>query len=149
MKPTPEGWPRLSVSMFYDDPRAAIDFLCAAFGFEVRLLVEGEGGTVEHSEITFGEALVMVGQADSGRPGREWARSPRTLGAATGAPCLFVDDVDAHCERARKAGARIATEPKTSDYGDDYWSDRSYGCFDPEGHHWWFMQRLKTGGKTA
>ncbi len=41
MKPTPSGWPRLSSSVFYDDPRAAIDWLCRAFGFEVRLKVEG------------------------------------------------------------------------------------------------------------
>jgi len=29
------------------------------------------------------------------------------------------------------------------DYGDDYWADRSYGCLDPEGHSWWFTQRIR------
>ena len=29
--------------------------------------------------------------------------------------------------------------------GDDYWTDRSYGALDPEGHLWWFMQRIKGG----
>ena len=143
MKPAPANWPRLSLSLFYDDPRAAIDWLVRAFGFEVRLLVEGEGGRVEHSELTYGEALVSVGQADSGRPGREWARSPRTLGGCGQAACLYVDDVDDHHARAVAAGARVVDPPTTTDYGDDYWTDRSYGCFDPEGHHWWFMQRLR------
>jgi uncharacterized glyoxalase superfamily protein PhnB len=61
MKATPPGWPRISSSLYYDDPRSAIDWLCTAFGFEVRLLVEGEGGSVEHSELVYGDGLVMVG----------------------------------------------------------------------------------------
>jgi uncharacterized glyoxalase superfamily protein PhnB len=28
-------------------------------------------------------------------------------------------------------------------YGDDYWADRSYGAVDPEGHMWWFTQRMR------
>ena len=58
-------------------------------------------------------------------------------------PAVFYDDADAHCERARAAGALIATEPATQDYGEGYWADRSYEAEDPEGHHWWFMQRLR------
>ena len=45
--------------------------------------------------------------------------------------------------RARAAGAMIFAEPEEHDYGADYWSDRSYGAVDPEGHHWWFTQRLR------
>lgn len=144
MKPPPKNWPRISSSIFYDDAAKAIDWLCAAFGFEVRLKIEGEGGRIEHSELEFGEGLIMVGQTGSGRPNREWVRSPATLdGACTQAMAIFVDDVDAHCEHARQAGATIEMEPKTDDYGDDYWSDRSYLARDFEGHRWWFMQRLR------
>ena len=46
MKPTPKGWPRLSSALYYDDAPKAIDWLCEAFGFEVRLKVEGEGGRI-------------------------------------------------------------------------------------------------------
>jgi uncharacterized glyoxalase superfamily protein PhnB len=56
---------------------------------------------------------------------------------------LFVDDVDAHCEVARAAGATIAVEPKDYDYGEEYWADRSYGVIDPEQHLWWFTQRIR------
>ena len=42
MKPTPPGWPRISSSVCYQDPAKAIDWLCNAFGFEVRLKVEGD-----------------------------------------------------------------------------------------------------------
>ena len=44
MKPTPAGWPRITPSVYYLNPRAGIDWLCQAFGFEVLLRVDGEGG---------------------------------------------------------------------------------------------------------
>ena len=70
--------------------------------------------------------------------------SPRDIGGRnTQALCLFVDDADAHCAHARAHGATIYSEPATHDYGDDYWSDRSYGASDLEGHTWWFMHRLR------
>ena len=34
-------------------------------------------------------------------------------------------------------------EPKTSDYGEEYWTDRGYEVEDPEGHHWWFYHRVR------
>lgn len=145
MKPPPHGWPRISSALFYDDAAAAIDWLCKAFGFEVRLKVEGEGGRIEHSELVYGDGLIMVasagGKTASPKP---HARSPRSLGGAiTQALCVCVEDVDAHCAAARSAGATITDEPTTTDYGEDYWSDRTYGAEDPEGHRWWFMQRVR------
>jgi uncharacterized glyoxalase superfamily protein PhnB len=146
MKPTPKGWPRLSQSIFYQDPAAAIDWLCDAFGFEVRLKVEGDGGEIVHSELTYGEALVMVGGSGGKEDWLALMKSPKDIGGSnTQAACLFVDDVDEHCAHARHRGARIVREPSTSDYGDDYWSDRSYGALDLDGHVWWFMQRLRSG----
>ena len=56
---------------------------------------------------------------------------------------IHVEDVDAHCARARAAGAMIVDEPTVHDYGEDYWADRSYGAVDPEGHLWWFTQRIR------
>jgi uncharacterized glyoxalase superfamily protein PhnB len=150
-KPTPAGWPRISAAVFYDDPARAIDWLCRVFGFEVRLKIEGDGGAIVHSELTFGDdGLIMVGAAGgkSGRVPPVPCRSPRALdGFFTQSLCVFVDDADAHCSAARAAGATIMEEPQTSDYGADYWADRSYRAADIEGHHWWFMQRIRTGGR--
>ena len=56
---------------------------------------------------------------------------------------IYVDDVEAHYLRAREAGAKIVSEPTTTDYGEDYWTDRGYEAEDCEGHHWWFCQRLR------
>jgi uncharacterized glyoxalase superfamily protein PhnB len=146
MKPTPPDWPRFSSAVFYQDAAAAIDWLCDAFGFEVRLKVEGDNGRIEHSELTYGEGLMMVGQesADSPRPWKASMRSAKSLqGCNTQSIMFFVDDVEAHCAHARARGARIVEEPATHDYGEDYWSDRSYGALDPEGHLWWITQRLR------
>ncbi len=145
MKATPVGWPRISAAVFYEDAAAAIDWLCDAFGFEVRLKVEGEGGRIEHSELVFGDGLIMVGGAGPGdRPGQEHMVSPRSIhGRNTQNLCVVVDDVDAHCAHARASGAQIFRKPETMDYGDEYWSDRTYGATDLEGHQWFFMQRVR------
>jgi len=151
-KPTPRGWPRISSAVFYEDASAAIDWLCRAFGFEVRLKVEGEGGRIEHSELTFGDGLIMVGSIGKvrERADRAFAASPRaTAGLNTQSLCVCVDDADEHWARAKAAGAQVVSEPNTKDYGDEYWADRSYEVVDLEGHHWWFMQRVrdpKSGG---
>ena len=145
MKPTPKDWPRLSSTLFYQEAGKMMGWLCDAFGFAVRLKVEGDDGRIAHSELTFGEALIMVSDERIG-PASRWGvqlLSPRSAGGNTQSVMLFVDDVDAHCARARAAGAHIVDEPSVHDYGEDYWADRSYGALDPEGHFWWFTQRIR------
>lgn len=152
MRDAPEGWPRISASIFYDDAAAAIDWLCRAFGFVVRLKVEGEGGRIEHSELEYGDGLIMIASTEvvAGRDNPIPGKSPRSVGGAvTQALAVHIDNADAHAAHARSEGAVIAMEPTTDDYGDDYWVDRSYRAIDPEGHHWWFIQRVKTLGKPV
>src|SRR5258708_33149597 len=108
MKNPPPGWPRISSSLFYREPAKAIDWLCRAFGFTVRLKVEGDAGRIEHSELDFGEGLVMV--SDPKPEKFPHLKSPAQVGGAnTISLFVYVDDVEAHCKRAREAGAKIAT----------------------------------------
>ena len=80
-----------------------------------------------------GEGVVMVGGTTL--PGR---KSPRSLGGAnTQGANIYVDGIDAHYARARAAGATIAHALESKDYG-----DRGYGALDPEGHLWWFTERV-------
>ena len=152
MKKPPDGMPRMFSSVFYEDAPAAIDFLCRAFGFEVRLKVEGEGGRIEYSELVFGEGLVTV-SSTGGKSTRSVplpGKSPRAVGGAnTQIIGVIVDDADAHCARAMAAGAKIVEPPTTNDYGDDYWTDRSYRTEDPEGHTWYFWHRVREGRTRA
>lgn len=152
MRPTPKGWPRITSSVFYRDAASAIDWLVEALGFEVRLRIEGEGGRIEHSELTFGEGLISVGSADgkSHKQNREFIASPRDVGDRnTQTLCIYVDDVDALTERARAAGAKVLQAPVTTDYGVEYWADRTAMLADPEGHRWWIMQRMREQGSSG
>jgi uncharacterized glyoxalase superfamily protein PhnB len=144
MKPTPEGWPRISSSIYYQDPAKAIDFLVTAFGFELRMKHE-EGGVVVHSELLLPGGLVMVGGLTSASGAKDaWRKSPAQIdGANTQALFIYIDDADAHCAQARAAGATISREPTTVDYGPEHWSDRGYEAIDLEGHRWHFSHRVR------
>ena len=150
MKAAPPGWPRIASSLFYQDAQAAIPWLARAFGFVVELQVDGPDGSVLHSQLSYGDGssrgLIMVGEGRGDRARRFGVPlcSPRDCGAAnTQALMLYVDDVLAHCEQARSAGARIVLEPVLQDYGPDYWADRCYGALDLDGHLWWFCERVR------
>jgi uncharacterized glyoxalase superfamily protein PhnB len=147
MQPTPKGWPRFASSVVYGNAATAIDWLVDAFGFEIRIKVEGENGRIEHCELEYGDGLIMIAQENLTSP-RSWMRSlrsPRSLeGANTQSLMFYVDDADRHCAHARSRGARIVEEPSTHDYGEEHWADRSYAALDPEGHVWWVSQRLRS-----
>ncbi len=145
MKPVPRNWSRISSTVYYRDSVKAVDWLCSAFGFEVRLKIEGDDGRIEHSELTFGDGIIGVGdEAAAAIKGMTHSKSPLSVaGANTQNIMIYVDDAAAHCERARKAGAKIISEPTVSDHGDDYWSDRCFECEDFEGHRWWFCERIR------
>lgn len=119
----------------YRDPKAALTFLEAAFGFELVMLIEDEHGDLAHSEMRFGNAAIMIGN--------EWSedhKSPASIGGKnTQTVHIQIDtDVDVHCERARAAGFNIIVEPATQFYG-----DRTYRCRDPEGHIWTVAQTVQ------
>ena len=113
----------------YDDPAAAIDWLCRAFGFTKRLVIPGPNGTIVHSELSHGEGVIMVGSA---RPD-ENRFSPRSLPGVNQAISVSVDDPDSHFAVAKAAGAEIIQGLEDSDY-----RSRGYAAKDPEGHHWHF-----------
>lgn len=149
MTPAPPGWPRISSTLFYDDASAAIDFVCAAFGFEVRVRIDGPDGQIAHSQLTYGDdGLIMIGSSKADPLGADLPMvSPQqTQGRVTQSICVFVEDADAHCAHAKAHGAIIAEAPNTQDHGPDYWADRTYRAIDPEGHHWWFTQRVRGPG---
>jgi uncharacterized glyoxalase superfamily protein PhnB len=127
--------PSLTSAISYRDPKAALDWLERAFGFELFMLLEDADGNVAHSEMRYGNAAVMIGS--------EWSEnhaSPASIGGKNSQTVHISthDDVDAHCERARRAGAEILAEPETQFYG-----DRTYRCRDPEGHIWTVSQTVK------
>ncbi len=90
-------WPQFQRRIDYQTAAAAIDWLCRSFGFEVRLKVEGDGGRIEHSELTFGAGLIMVAQ-EGPRAEVAYPRSPKTIGGYnTQSLMVLVDGDDTHC----------------------------------------------------
>jgi uncharacterized glyoxalase superfamily protein PhnB len=100
----------MSASVYYEDPLAAIEWLTSAFGFDVRLKIVGEDGKLAHSELTFGEAVMMVGGTSGTEPYQKHQQSPRKLGGVTQGLAFYIDDVDAHHAQAVAAGATIIRE---------------------------------------
>jgi uncharacterized glyoxalase superfamily protein PhnB len=122
----------------YNDARGAIQSLSATFGFIELFSVPESGPFVRHAQLKLGTNVVMLGSV---RPGEGMA-SPGALGTATQALYVYVEDLDAHFERARAAGARIVSPPEGTDFG-----SREYHARDVEGHHWTFGTFLPTAGR--
>ena len=113
----------------YNDARGAIRWLCEAFGFVEMFSVPASGPYVRHARLKLGENLIMLGSV---RPD-DGIASPKSLGSATQMLAVYVEDPDAHFERARDAGAKILAPPNDTDFG-----SREYHVLDLEGHPWTF-----------
>jgi uncharacterized glyoxalase superfamily protein PhnB len=118
---------RVAVALYYREPVVAACWLMDAFGFEPATRLDEEFTWIEF-RIGSGSVLVfqLAGDAvdlrDSGVTHMAW---------------VFVDDLDAHCERAEAAGARIVEPIHQHGY-------RAYVAEDLEGHHWTFAQARPT-----
>jgi uncharacterized glyoxalase superfamily protein PhnB len=98
------------------------------------MIITDDQDNIMHSEMSFGDGIIMVGS--------EWSqahKSPANIGGKNtqSVHVQLTEDIDAHCERARRAGAIIDYAPATQFYG-----DRTYRCRDPEGHIWTFGQTV-------
>ena len=118
--------PTLCPYLSYRDASTALSFLREAFGFTVSVRWDDPDGTVQHAEATFGEGTVMMGTAEHPTAPLEGT----SVGQGT---YVYVEDVDAHFERARASGARVVYPPE-----DTEWGTRRYRVLDPEGYEWSF-----------
>ncbi|MBC5801319.1 MAG: VOC family protein [Candidatus Eremiobacteraeota bacterium] len=127
----PAGWPRIAPHLIYEDPARAIGWLTRAFGFAERTSARhtSPGGTVERAQMTVDDSILTLGLPSI------HGQSPKE-GVSTMLK-IYVDDVDAHYQRARAAGATIVLE-----LADRPWGDRVYQASDPEGHQWSFAQHI-------
>ena len=119
----------------YRDAPAAIEWLCKFFGFEKRLVVPNDDGTIAHAQISFGNGVIMLGsvQKNEAEFGRLMKQPDEVGGAETQSVYVVVTDADAAYASAKAGGAKIAIEIKDEDYG-----GRGFSCHDLEGHLWSF-----------
>ncbi len=116
----------------YRNAPAMIDWLCKALGFEKQVVIASPDGVVMHSQLTFGNGMIMIGSVGSGTATSNLLRQPDEIdGAETQAPYLVVSDIDAIYANAKRAGARMLIDLEKKSHG---W--KSFCCTDPEGHVW-------------
>ena len=120
-------------AMRYDDPAAAVDWLCRVFGFKPHAVYKDDAGNVVHAELSFGNGMIMLGPNIDSPFGRYMTMPKDAGGRCTQTVYVIVDDVDAHHAHASAAGADVVMPLRDESYG-----GREYSCRDPEGHVWTF-----------
>ncbi|MBI3819859.1 MAG: glyoxalase [Planctomycetes bacterium] len=122
-------------TLTYADAPAAIDWLCRAFGFTKQFVVRDGKGAVMHSELSFGNGVIMVSspKPSAGRV----APKPGPKTESQSAICAYVKDPDAHYAIAIAAGASITRELRNEEFG-----FRGYIATDIEGYSWYFGNYL-------
>ena len=114
----------------YRDAVAMVEWLCNAFGFERRLVVDDGAGGIAHAQLTLGKAMIMLGTSRDDDFGALQS-TPEALGGTTQSAYIVVADADAVQKQAAAAGADIVIPVADQDYG-----GRMFSCRDPEGHLW-------------
>ena len=102
----------------YPDVAAAVEWLCEAFGFTVRVRIGNH-----RAQLNVGDGALVV------REGTVAANGDRVM--------IRVDDADRHCERAERSGARIVQRPTDHMFG-----ERQYSAEDFAGREWVFSQSI-------
>jgi len=127
----------------YEDATAAIEWLERAFGFtEDRDARYEEDGTITHAELDVGGATIYLSTPRDYASPRRLRETSDLARRAYDNPWVIdghfveVDDLDAHYDRARSAGATILREPEDPGIG-----QRIYSAEDLDGHRWMFGQK--------
>jgi uncharacterized glyoxalase superfamily protein PhnB len=125
----------------YENGPAAMDWLGRAFGFR-ELDRRVEDGRLTHGEMDTGGGVVMMATPSLNYRGpkrhreecdvaRSWHDVPYIIDGVM----VYVDDVDAHFQRAKAGGATVLSPVEGGGEG------KRYRAEDLEGHRWMFMQR--------
>jgi uncharacterized glyoxalase superfamily protein PhnB len=131
----PRDLARVALTLHYARPAAAARWLADAFAFEAPSgLPEGEDPLSDEKygfpwiEFHVGNASLVIEQLEG---------PPVDHAQVTHEPWVFVDDLEAHLERARGHGATIAQDIQSHGF-------TSYVALDLEGRRWRFAQARPT-----
>lgn len=118
-KAIPDGYHSVTPYLVVNGAGKLLDFVTRAFDATPRHRLQRPDGTIVHAEISIGDSIVMLGEAQG-----QHQPMPSSL-------YLYVPDVDAAYKRAVASGAKSMMEP-----ADQFWGDRTAGVGDPAGNHW-------------
>jgi uncharacterized glyoxalase superfamily protein PhnB len=120
--------------LYYEDVEKALRWLSEAFGFREREkeTMRSEEGRVVHAAMDVGDSAFMLGS-----PGKSY-RNSKHMGQAGHNLYVYVDNLEEHYARTKRSGAKLLQE-----LSDTFYGDKRYGVEDPEGHQWYFGQKVK------
>lgn len=136
-------YPAVIPMIAYENGPAAMDWLARAFGFRERARMTTPDGRLSHGEMQAGDGLIMLAtpsphyhgpkrHREECEPARRWSEVSYIIDGVL----VYVDDVTAHFERAKGAGATILSPLEEATEGTRYRAE------DLEGHRWMFMQSV-------
>jgi uncharacterized glyoxalase superfamily protein PhnB len=115
----------------YSDVAEAIAWLGKTFGFREHYRY-GDPAHPNGAQMHLGKACIMLRDVRSG------TSTPAQLRSATQSLTVFVEDVDAHFQKTKAAGARVVEELNETFYG-----ERQYAVEDLAGHRWLFSRHAQ------
>jgi PhnB protein len=135
-------YPEVIPMIAYENGPGAMDWLAKAFGFKERTRLLDKSGRLSHGEMEAGDGLIMLASPTpdyvgprrhraSCEPAQKWSTVPYIIDGVL----VYVDNVEAHFQRAQQNGATILSEPETDQEG------KRYRAEDIEGHRWMFIER--------
>ena len=135
-------YPSVIPMIAYENGPAAMDWLARAFGFRERTRMLGDNGRLSHGEMEAGAGVIMLATPSPHYQGpkhhreecdaaKQWSEVPYIIDGVL----VYVDDVAAHFERAKAAGAIILSPVEEGGEG------KRYRAEDIEGHRWMFIER--------
>ena len=119
--------------LVYEDIQAGHDYLVDVLGFESGGVERMPDGTPVHGEVRTAAGAIWLHRVTD----EHGMQTPKAFDAVHGGMSVFVDDVDAVYARVKAAGGDVRSKPTDQEYG-----VREFGVHDPEGHRFWFSQRL-------
>jgi uncharacterized glyoxalase superfamily protein PhnB len=119
----------------YQSVADALVYLTTTFGFTEHYRYGEFSGAIQGAQMYLGDAWIMLKSV------RQGIATPAQVGCQTQSITVFVEDVDAHFERAKSSGAVIVEDLHETIYG-----ERQYGTEDLEGHQWLFSQHVRDVG---
>jgi predicted enzyme related to lactoylglutathione lyase len=118
--------------VMYQNVADAVAWLTKTFGFAEHYHYGDPGGPISGAQMYLGNAWIMLKRARAGNA------SPVQLGYGTQSLTVFVEDVEAHFQRSKAAGAKILEELHETEYGEN-----QYAAEDLDGHHWLFSKHAR------
>jgi len=114
----------------YRNVGEAVEWLSRVFAFREHYRY-GEPGDESGAQIFAGSACVMVHRVKENNDPAEPVICKQTI-------TIFTEDVEAHHERSKTAGAAIVEEPHETVYG-----EFQYAAIDLAGHRWLFSRHAR------